>query len=99
MSSRPIVYFSDSTGLIKKLRPKRKHYYRNIYIISHKYYNNSSDTIDIEISQFIFLPKGRDFQICAGIGTYESTLPEGRLIFDKNINSWKYLTNQQMRQL
>lgn len=98
VTGRPIVYISDSSMLTQKLRPKRKHYYRNIYTISHKNSNNSSDTIDIDISKFIFLPKGQDFQICGGIGTYISSLPNGRLIFDKKNNSWTYFTNQQMRQ-
>lgn len=98
VTGRPIVYISDSSMLTHKLRPKRKHYYRNIYTISHKNFNNSSDTIDIDISKFIFLPKGQNFQICGVIGTYISSLPNGRLIFDRKNNSWTYLTNQQMGQ-
>jgi len=98
VTGRPIVYISDSSKLTQKLRPKRKHYYRIIYTISHKNHNNSSDTIDIDISEFLFLPKGHDFQICGGIGSYVNSLPDGRLIFDNKFKTWTYLTNQQMRQ-
>ncbi len=96
VTGRPIIYFPDSVSLYKSLKPSKKHHYRDIYTISDNMYQNK-DTIDIRITKRIFLPKGEDFYICGGIITNCSNLPNGRLVFDKNSHSYRFISNDELK--